>query len=97
MSTFLSATTNLANTSSFTQPIRPDTYVNTILAVHPNVSRRKKEAYQAELITQYEISEVYKELFKEKIVLVCDKAYLVTIKINYLGFRKNCHPNTRLS
>ena len=38
------ATSNLANTWLFFHPSRPDTYDETILAVHPEVSRRKKEA-----------------------------------------------------
>ena len=60
----LATTTNLATTWSFTHPSRTDTYDNTILVVHPDISRSKKEAQQAELITQYEIFEGYKEAFK---------------------------------
>ena len=55
VATGIAATANLAITWSFTHPSRPDMYDDTILAVHPGVSRRKKEAHQAELITQYEI------------------------------------------
>ena len=51
VSTGHAATTNLATTWSFTHPSRPYTYDNTILAVHPDVSRRKKEAQRVELIT----------------------------------------------
>ena len=67
VATSISATTNLATTWSFVHPIRPDTYDDTILAVHPEVSRRKKEAQRAELITQYETFKVYGEAFKEKL------------------------------
>ena len=86
MATGLAATSNLATTWSFTHPIRPDTYDDTILAVHTDVSCRKKEAQRAELITQYEIFEGYEEAFKEKIVLACDGAYIVTIKNELCGF-----------
>ena len=72
--TGLAATANLVTTWSFIHPIRPDTYDDTIPAVHPDVSCRKKEVQRAEIITQYEIFEGYKEAFKEKIVLACDKA-----------------------
>ena len=51
VTTSLAATYNLATTWSFVHPSRPDTYDDTILAVHPEVSRRKKEAQGAELIT----------------------------------------------
>ena len=78
------STANLATTCSFIQPSWLDTYNDTILAVHPEVSRRKKEAQCAELITQYETFEGYKEAFKEKIILACDEAYLVTIRTKYL-------------
>ena len=61
-------------------------YDNTILAVHPKVSRRKKEAQRAELITQYETFQGYEEAFKERIFLAYDKAYLVTIKNELFGF-----------
>ena len=80
VATGLSATDNLDTTWSFVHPSRPDTYDDTILPVHPDVSWRKKEAQRAELITQYETFEVYEEAFKEKIVLACDESYLVTIK-----------------
>ena len=69
VATGLSAITNLATTWLFTHPSRPDTYNNTILVVHPDVSCREKEAQRAELITQYEIFEGYVEAFKEKIFL----------------------------
>ena len=42
VATGIAATSNLANTWSFTHPSRPDTYDDTILAVHPNVSCHKK-------------------------------------------------------
>ena len=57
--TGIAATKNLATTWSFVHPSRLDTYDDTILAVNPNVSRRKKEAQRAELITQYETLEGY--------------------------------------
>ena len=53
VATGLAATANLATTWLFVHPSRPDTYDDTILAVHPKVSRRKKGAQRAELITQY--------------------------------------------
>ena len=53
--TGLSTTANFATTRSFTHPILVDTYDDTILAVHPDVSRHKKEAHRAEIITHYEI------------------------------------------
>ena len=59
VATGLAATDNLATTWSFVQPIRPDTYDDTILAGHPKFSWRKKEAQRAELITQYETFEGY--------------------------------------
>ena len=74
VATGLAATDNLETTWSFFHPSRPYTYDDTILAVHPDVSRRKKEAQRAELITQYETFEGYKEAFKEKIVLASDEA-----------------------
>ena len=86
VATSISATTNLATTWSFIHPIRPDTYDDAILAVHPEVSRRKKEAQRAELITQYETFEGYEEAFMYKIFLACDKAYLFTIKNELFGF-----------
>ena len=52
LATVISDTENLYTTWSFVHPIQPDTYDDTILAVHPYVSRRKKEAQSAELITQ---------------------------------------------
>ena len=63
----------------------PDT---TILAVHPEVSRRKKEAQRAEPITQYKTFKGYEEAFKDKIVLTCDKSYIVTIKNKLFGLAK---------
>ena len=60
VATGLTATANLAITWLFVHPSRPDTYDDTILAVHPEVSWRKKEAQRAELITQYETFEGYK-------------------------------------
>ena len=92
VTTGIAATDNLKTTWSFIHLIRPDTYNNTILAVHPDVSWRKKEAQSAELITQYETFEGYKEAFKENIFLTCDKAYLVTIKTSYLGLPTNLSP-----
>ena len=86
VATGLAATDNLATTWSFVQPIRPDTYDDTILAGHPKFSWRKKEAQRAELITQYETFEGYGEAFMGKIVLACDKVYLVTIKNELFGF-----------
>ena len=53
----IAATSNLATTWSFTHPSRTETYDDTILAVHPGVSRYKKEAQLAELITQYKMFE----------------------------------------
>ena len=61
VSTGIDNTTNLGTTCSFTHPSRPDTYDDTILAFHPDVSHRKKEAQRAELITQYEIFKGYEE------------------------------------
>ena len=83
--TGLAATANIATTWSFIHPSRPDTYDDTILVVHPKISRCKKEAHRAELITQYEIFEGYEEAFKDKIFLACDEAYLVTIKNELFG------------
>ena len=57
VATGIAATANLATTWSFTHPIQMETYDDTILAVHPGVSRYKKEAQLAELITQYEMFE----------------------------------------
>ena len=90
--TGLSAIANLTTTWSFIHPSRPDTYDDTILVVHPEVSRRKKKAQHAELITQYETFEGYEEAFKDKIVLDCDKAYLVTIKNEFFGFAEKMSP-----
>ena len=59
LATGLSATNNLDTTWSFVHLIRPDTYDDRILAVHPDVSRRKKEAQRAEPITKYETFEGY--------------------------------------
>ena len=59
VATVLSPTDNLDTTWSFVHPSRPDTYDDTILQVHTDVSRRKKEAQRAELITQYETFEGY--------------------------------------
>ena len=86
MATGLASTEIFANTWSFTHPIRPDTYDDTILAVHPGIYRRKKEAQRAELITHYEIFKGYEEAFKEKLFLACDKEYLVTTKNKLFGF-----------
>ena len=86
VATGLASTANLATTWSFIHPSRPDTYDDTILAVHPEVSRRKKEAQRSELITKYETFKGYEEAFKEKIFLACDKAYLVTIKNELFEF-----------
>ena len=74
MATDLAATANLATTWFFIHPSRPDTYDDTILAVYPEVSRRKKEAQRAELITQYETFEEDEKAFKEKIFLACVEA-----------------------
>ena len=52
VATGIAATANLATTWLFIHPSWSDTYDDTILAVHPKVSRRKKEAQRAELITQ---------------------------------------------
>ena len=54
--------------------------------MHTDVSRCKKEAQRAEPITQYKTFEGYEEAYKDKIVLACDEAYLVTIKIELFGF-----------
>ena len=86
VATGLSATDNLETTWSFVHPSRPDTYNDTILQVHTDVSRRKKEAQRAELITQYETFKGYEEVYKEKIVLAFDKTYLATIKNYMFGF-----------
>ena len=59
VATGLAATANLATTWLFIRPSWPDTYDNTILVVHPEVYRRKKEAQRAELITQYDTFEGY--------------------------------------
>ena len=53
LATGISATNNLDTTWSFVHLIRPDTYDDTILQVHTDDSRCKKEAQRAELITQY--------------------------------------------
>ena len=74
VATGIAATNNLETTWLFVHPIRPDTYDDTIITVHPDVSQRKKEAQRAELITQYETFEEYEEAFKEKIVLACYEA-----------------------
>ena len=74
VATGLAATANLATTWSLIHPSRPDKYDDTILAVHPKVSRRNKGAHRAELITKYETFKVYEEAFKEKIFLACDEA-----------------------
>ena len=74
VATSIYATNNLKTTWSFVHLSRPDTYDDTILAVHPDVSRRKKEAQRAELITQYKTFKVYEEAYKEKIFLACDEA-----------------------
>ena len=66
LATGLAATPILATTWSFIHPSWPNTYDDTILAVHPEVSRRKKEAQRAELITQYKTFEEYEEALKEK-------------------------------
>ena len=59
VATCIAATTNLATTWTFIHPSWPDTYDDTILAVHPEVSCRKKKAQRDELITQYETLEGY--------------------------------------
>ena len=92
VATGLSANDNLKTTWSFVHPSRPDTYDDTILQVHTDVSWRKKEAQRAELITQYKTFEGYEESYKEKIFLSCDKAYLVTIKTSCLGLPTNLLP-----
>ena len=92
VATGLAATNNLDTTCSFVHPSQPDTYDDTILAVHPDVSRRKKEVQRSDLITQYKTFEGYEETFKEKIVLFCDEAYLVTIKTSCLGLPTNLSP-----
>ena len=86
VATGLGATANLATTWPFIHPSRPDTYHDTILPVHPEVSLHNKEAQRAELITRYETFKWYEEAFKNKIVLTCDEAYLVTIKNELFGF-----------
>ena len=86
MATGIAATANLMTTWSFIHLSRPDNYDETILAVHPEVSRRKKEAQRTELTTQCDTFEGYEEAFKDKIVLACDKAYLITIKNDLFGF-----------
>ena len=57
VATGLATTANLATTWLFIHPSQPDTYDDTILAVHPEVSRCKKEAQRAEIITQYDTFE----------------------------------------
>ena len=79
--TGLVATANLADTCSFIHSSWSDRHDNTI-----EVSRRKMEAHCAELITQYKTFKGYGEAFKDKIVLACDKVYLVTIKNELFGF-----------
>ena len=59
LETGLAATYSVETTWSSVHLSRPDTYDDTILAVHPDVSRRKKEAQRAEIITQYETFEGY--------------------------------------
>ena len=86
VATGLSATNNLDTTWSFNHLIRTDTNEETILQVHTDVSRRKKEAKRAEWITQYKTFKGYEEKYKDKIVLACDEAYLVTIKNELFGF-----------
>ena len=58
VATGLATITNLATTWLFIHPSRPYTYDVTILSVHPDISCCKKEAQQADLITQYGIFEV---------------------------------------
>ena len=86
LATVLSTTNNLETTWSFVHPSRPDTYDETIFQVHTDVSRRKKEAQRAELITQNETFEGYEKAYKDKIFLACDEEYLVTIKNELFGF-----------
>ena len=88
VATSLTASPNLATTWSFNHLSRLDTYDDPILSVHPDVYLRKKEAHPAEIITQYEIYEGYKDAFKENIFLACDEAYLVTIENELFGFAK---------
>ena len=92
VATGLTATTNLATKLFYNHPIQPYMYDNTIPAVHTGVSRRKKESHHAELITQYEIFEGYKEAFNNKIFLPYDEAYLVTIQNEFFGFAKKLLP-----
>ena len=82
VATGIIATDNLSTTWLFIHPSRTDTYDDTILAVHPEDSRRKKEAQRAELVTQYETFKGYEESFKEKIFLDCDEEYPVTRNIS---------------
>ena len=51
VATGIATTAKLETTCLFTQPSWTDMYDDTILAVHPDVSHRKKEAQRAELIT----------------------------------------------
>ena len=59
LATGISATNNLETTWWFVHPIRPDTYDDTIVQMHTDVSWRKKETQRAELITQYETLKGY--------------------------------------
>ena len=56
VATGLAAVANLAATWSFIHSSRPDTYDDTTLAAHADVSHHKKETQRADLITQYKIT-----------------------------------------
>ena len=92
VSTGLAATAKLATTWSFIHLSRPDTYDDTILAVHPEVSLRKKEAQHAELITQYETFEGYKDAFREKLSSPVTRHISSQLRTNCLGFPTKLSP-----
>ena len=92
VATVISATNNLETTWSFVHLSRPDAYDDTILQVHTDVSRSKKEARRAELITQYETFEGYKEAYKEKSSLPVTRHTSSQLKTSCLGLPTNLSP-----
>ena len=89
VATGIAATTNVETTWLFIHPSRPDTYDDTILAVHPKVSCRKKKSQRADLITQYETFKGYEEAFKEKSPLPVTRYIFSQYKTIFLGLPTN--------
>ena len=89
VATGLTATANLATTCLSIHPSQTETYDDTILALHPKVFLRKKEAQRAELITQYETFEGYEEAFKEKLPLPVTRYIFSQYKTIFLGLPTN--------